>query len=98
MAINYRNVLNEERSSGSQGQDETDPTPLSEMRGQNNLDFFDGFLSRNSSLVDLAMIAPVDDDEPGLSDLVNDGFGFVDFPNPEVHPANSGEKSCDKIL
>ena len=98
LAINYRNVLNEERSSGSQGQDETDPTPLSEMRGQNNLDFFDGFLSRNSSLVDLAMIAPVDDDEPGLSDLVNDGFGFVDFPNPEVHPANSGEKSCDKIL
>lgn len=91
--MNYRNVLNEESAAiGSSANNETDPTPLSEMQGQNDdsSGLFGGFLSRNSSLVDLAMIAPVDEDQMEHTDIANRGFGFVDFPNPEVHPSNSG--------
>lgn len=42
---------------------------------------FSGYLSRNSSLIDLAMIAPVDDTQ-GKSPV----YPFVDFPHPEVDP------------
>lgn len=44
---------------------------------------FPTFLSRNSSLVDLAIIPP-----PALDshNSTVDTFNFVDFPNPEVDP------------
>jgi hypothetical protein len=96
--MNYCNVLNQGKPSVSQSQNAADPTPLSEMQRQNNnsTGLFGGFLSRNSSLVDLAMIAPVDADSQELSDYLSEGFGFIDFPNPEVHPANRGSTSEDK--
>lgn len=98
LAINYCNVLNQEKSSASQSQNTADPTPLSEMQRQNSdsTGLFGGFLSRNSSLVDLAMIAPVDAESQELSDYLSEGFGFIDFPNPDVHPANRGSTSGDK--
>ena len=98
LAINYCNVLNQDKSSANSSQNSADPTPLSEMQGQNNESacLFEGFLSRNSSLVDLAMIAPVDADSQELSDYLSEGFGFIDFPNPEVHPANRGSTAGDK--
>jgi len=106
LANNYRNVLNEAAKEASSSADDkvenNDPTPLSEMQGRNyeSSSDFGGFLSRNSSLVDLAMIAPVDEDDlempPPASSASTDpsrGFGFVDFPNPEVHPSNSDPSS-----
>lgn len=50
-----------------------------------NDEFFGGFLSRNSSLVDLAMIPPVDGNY-GDYPLGAEAFNFVDFPNPEIDP------------
>ena len=98
LAINYCNVLNQGKTSASPLQNTADPTPLSEMQRQSNdsTGSFGGFLSRNSSLVDLAMIAPVDEDSQELSDYLSEGFGFIDFPNPDVHPANRGSTSGDK--
>jgi hypothetical protein len=55
-----------------------------------NSGIFTGFLSRNSSLVDLAMLAPVEEalEAPTTTDSAR-GFGFVDFPNPDVYPLTS---------
>jgi hypothetical protein len=61
----------------------TPATTLSSNQEDPNDEFFGGFLSRNSSLVDLAMIPPVDgnyNDYP----LGAETFNFVDFPNSEV--------------
>ena len=49
-------------------------------------DPFPSLLSRNSSLVDLAMIPTLDDGEPFIS---TPGMRFVDFPQPEVDPSNA---------
>lgn len=62
-----------------------------------NEEFFGGFLSRDSSLVDLAMIPQVDENH---GDLGAETFDFVDFPNIEIDPLtclNSGDESntCD---
>jgi hypothetical protein len=87
-----------------ENEDDDDPTPLSQMQGRvgsyfdDNTGAYAGLLSRNSSLIDLAMIAPVDDDDTmdesssmaaAAADTSTRGFGFVDFPNPEVHPSAS---------
>ena len=109
LATNYRNVLNGQgrqpagasSDTARNNNDDDDPTPLSEMQSRNYDGasvgpFVGGFLSRNSSLVDLAMIAPVDEELPASSsstaavDATQD-FGFIDFPNPEVHPSNSSD-------
>ena len=52
-----------------------------------------GLLSRDSSLLDLAMIPDVDDGAPPAPETsdINPGFTFVDFPNPEVQPQDEGE-------
>jgi hypothetical protein len=68
---------------------DADPTPLSQMRNTASSDTFTGFLSRNSSLVDLAMIVPVHE---GHSDVQTDEssmFDFIDFPNPDVFSGSS---------
>lgn len=109
LANNYKNSLNELESSvvGSTSVsapsdmfllDETEPTPLVEMKNASNVQSppgnsepFTGFLSRDSSLIDLAMIPPVESDQlldvgpnkmggdiaAGLDDST---FNFVDFP------------------
>lgn len=88
----YQSSLNE-ASTDVLGSDD-DPTPLSQMQnsGDNydNSDPFMGFLSRSSSLIDLAMIAPVDEALEEPSSAMTDsarGFGFVDFPYVEVDPS-----------
>ena len=49
-------------------------------------DPFASLVSRNSSLIDLAMIPTLDDGEPMPS---IPGMNFVDFPQPEVDPSNA---------
>ena len=49
-------------------------------------DPFPSLLSRNSSLVDLAMIPDLDDGETASVPTVP-GMNFVDFPQPEVDPS-----------
>lgn len=93
LASNYQNSLNDD-SDTLDGL--MDPTPLSQMQEQSetyfeeSTDTFSGLLSRSSSLIDLAMIAPIDDavaatTAQGATDAAQ-GFGFFDFPNPEVYP------------
>jgi hypothetical protein len=101
LANNYQNSLKDDTGISALESD-ADPTPLSQMQGRggyyDSAGAFSFFLSRNSSLVDLAMIAPVDDalEEPSTvtTDEARD-FTFVDFPNPEVHPGAS-TKSGDE--
>jgi hypothetical protein len=93
LASNYQNSLKEDIVTE---ESDDDPTPLSKMqcRITNSFDTmlepaYVGFLSRNSSLIDLAMLAPVEEN-PG--DLSSGGEGngnqsrgsyeFLDFPNP----------------
>jgi hypothetical protein len=59
-----------------------------------NDEFFGGFLSRDSSLVDLAMIPPVDGPYADYP-LGAETFNFVDFPNPEVDPLSCLNSDID---
>lgn len=97
LASNYQNSLNDDSAAV---ESDDDPTPLSRMQGRDGSLFdavggYMGFLSRNSSLVDLAMIAPVDetllDPTNELEDLARD-FGFDDFPNPEIYNGGDGKQ------
>jgi hypothetical protein len=100
LATNYRNSLNDMSSSHDfGGDDDTEPTPWHQMRCCIS-DQFSGFLmSRDSSLVDLAMIPGVDDEIPPSTDLSRDfGLSFVDFPNPEVHPSTSSAGASAKLV
>jgi hypothetical protein len=60
-------------------------TIAANQEGSPNDEFFGGFLSRNSSLVDLAMLPPVDGNYDNYP-LEAETFNFIDFPNPEVDP------------
>jgi hypothetical protein len=90
LANNYQNSLKDDVVTEDSGDN---PTPLSQM--QNGMgSAFDGgmldstgFLSRNSSLIDLAMLAPVDEalnstnmNEDNVSHI-GESFEFLDFPN-----------------
>ena len=89
LANNYQNSLKEDVV--TDGSDD-DPTPLSQMQNVMSSTFDSGmldnsgFLSRNSSLIDLAMLAPVDealngncaDEENG--NHCGESFEFLDFP------------------
>jgi hypothetical protein len=84
LTTNYRNSLNDMFSSN------TDIAASSAPSQQG-----DGmFLNSNSSLIDLAMIPGVEeaDDTGGmeLQQSADEGFGwgFIDFPNPEVFPSS----------
>ena len=87
---NYQNSLKDDVVTEDS---DDNPTPLSQMQ-QGMGSAFDGgmlastgFLSRNSSLIDLAMLAPVDEALNGHctgDDNMNDSgesFEFLDFPN-----------------
>jgi hypothetical protein len=91
LANNYQNSLKEDViTEDSDG----DPTPLSRMESRIDSNFDAmlegsqvGFLSSNSSLIDLAMLAPV---EEALNSSTNsddngnqsaEAFEFLDFPN-----------------
>jgi hypothetical protein len=94
LTSNYRNSLND--MSAQSLDDETMPTPLDQMRDSNASGAFGGFLlSRNSSLVDLAMIPNVDEADDQQTDFRSFGMNFVDFPNPEVYPTSGNEGSCN---
>jgi hypothetical protein len=93
LTSNYRNSLND--MSAQSLDDETMPTPLDQMRDPNASVGYGGFLSRNSSLVDLAMIPNVDDPDDQQTDFRSFGMNFVDFPNPEVYPTSGDEGNCN---
>lgn len=90
LANNYQNSLKDDVVTEDS---DDNPTPLSQM--QNGMcSTFDGgmldsteFLSRNSSLIDLAMLAPVDEALNGTNTDDDNGnhsgesFEFLDFPN-----------------
>lgn len=79
LAYNYRNSLNDLSENKLLDDSNVDSSQYNEGYS---------FLSRNSSLVDLAMIPSVDD---GNEDPQDFGLSFVDFPNPEVLPGNNQE-------
>lgn len=88
LATNYRNSLIDFHGNDSVVEDfkfDADPTPLSQMQGDETTSS-SGFFSRDPSLLDLAMIPEAE--EGGGLELAN-GFNFVDFPNPEVRPKGS---------
>ncbi|KAL7567553.1 hypothetical protein ACA910_000157 [Epithemia clementina (nom. ined.)] len=90
LASNFRNSMND--LAGDQSQ-EVNPTS-SDLYDQ--MSFHGGFLRRDDSLVDLAMIPFIDTNEnageffqdgkehDGSTDDV--GLNFIDFPNPDVFP------------
>lgn len=84
LASNYQNSLvdlpsyPEPAYSGAQQQQDT-----SNSFGQ---DPFPSLLSRNSSLIDLAMIPTLEDGEDDAVPSIP-GMNFVDFPQPEVDPS-----------
>jgi hypothetical protein len=86
LASNYRSSIGNALLLGV-----AEPTPLDEMQHlaarEDHLPKL-GFLSRNSSLVDLAMIPGIDDDDgdglPSTDTSKTYGMSFVDFPN-QVH-------------
>lgn len=57
--------------------------PTVEQQGSNN--GFPSLLSRNSSLIDLAMLPNYEEGDNALTDMP--GFNFVDFPQPELDPS-----------
>jgi hypothetical protein len=69
-----------------------EPTPLSQMQNVGNMgstdtgDYYTGFLSRTSSLIDLAMIDPTDESFIYQQNDMDESniFSFIDFPCPEV--------------
>lgn len=66
--------------------------PTVEQQGSN--DGFPSLLSRNSSLIDLAMLPNYEEEDNALTDMP--GFNFVDFPQPELDPSyypNQGDSS-----
>jgi hypothetical protein len=69
--------------------DRTGSQQLFESSTYNPNDPFPALLSRNSSLIDLAMIPSVEDgdDTNGDSMPTVPGMNFVDFPQPEVDPS-----------
>ena len=80
LANNYKKSLQDDTEVAVS---DDDPTPLSQMQGPPdyyNSSSFSGFLSHSSSLVDLAMIAPVEDALENPSTTARE-FGFDDFPN-----------------
>jgi len=98
LANNYRNSLND-LTSQDFGSD-ADPTPLDQIRDRSSGSGFTGFLSRDSSLIDLAMIPSVDDAlQPSTDTSRNFGLSFVDFPNPEMYPpsiAGDSDQASDE--
>lgn len=95
LVTNYQNTL-QDMSSSNAPAESTDPTPLNEMQEP-----YSGFLSREDSLIDLAMIPIVDysgeQSEPALEDGAQNeddiSFNFIDFPNPDVYPTGGNRKN-----
>lgn len=75
LEINFRNTIND--MDGNSLLVDADPTPLNEMIAPQY-----GFLSRDSSLIDLAMIPPVEDNVNPSTNPNTFGLTF-DFPDPD---------------
>jgi hypothetical protein len=89
LEINFRNTIND--MDGNNLLVDADPTPLNEMVAPEY-----GFLSRDSSLIDLAMIPPVEDNvNPSTNP---DTFGLTfDFPDPvEDRKPSPAAQQCDR--
>ena len=94
----YQNSLNDMSTAEALAQG-TDPTPLNEMQPREEPTpsaSFTGFLSRDSSLVDLAMIPSVEEGLPPCTDSSKSlGLSFVDFPHPDVYPSSLASQDKD---
>jgi hypothetical protein len=75
LELNFRNTIND--MDGNSLLVDADPTPLNEMIAPQY-----GFLSRDSSLIDLAMIPPVEDNANPSTNPDTFGLTF-DFPDPD---------------
>lgn len=92
LTTNFKNSLNDMESTdaGNQSASQTKDESF------DNMLFPGGFLKRDDSLVDLAMIAPVENsenqdgwDQSGkqyCQENEDVGFSFIDFPNPDIFP------------
>jgi hypothetical protein len=100
LASNFRNSMNQSEDNLLPF-NSTDPTPLSQMINDNEMDdMFNGFLSRNSSLVELAMLHPFEYDFEAYERLNETnvevkGFDFIDFPNPHLYDAEEMPDAMD---
>jgi hypothetical protein len=78
---------------------DTEPTPLSEMCISEPIPSSDtsyfclGFLSKNSSLVDLAMSTPADNSISTEPLDNSENFDFTDFPSLDMFPVRSSSES-----
>lgn len=88
LELNFRSSFNDLNSNSLLADADADPTPLDEMMAPHY-----GFLSRNSSLIDLAMIPAVDDNEHPSTNPDTFGLNF-DFPDPDHRkPAPTSDPS-----
>lgn len=101
LASNYQNSLVDlptyPEQPVSNAQPQAVPGPLTSQAPEASYrDPFPSLLSRNSSLVDLAMIPSLEGDGDGVPTIP--GMSFVDFPQPEVDPSKyrAGVKQEDQ--
>jgi hypothetical protein len=94
LASNYHNSLaaetphSEQTSSLNQSQPQSYQFPARDQDTETIYsDPFSSLLSRNSSLLDLAMIPNLEGEDGDMMPMIT-GMGFVDFPQPEVDPSN----------
>ncbi|CAB9519600.1 stress transcription factor A [Seminavis robusta] len=88
LANNYQNSLAAESPYPDKAPSQPEAQPAQESSDSYN-EPFPSLLSRNSSLIDLAMIPTMmeGDEEDGMPTVP--GMSFVDFPQPEVDPSNA---------
>jgi hypothetical protein len=91
LASNYHNSLAETpytEQTTSQNQLQHQQSARDQDASTVYSDPFPMLLSRNSSLIDLAMIPNLEGEDDHMMPMVP-GMGFVDFPQPEVDPSNT---------
>jgi hypothetical protein len=106
LASNFRNSLMQSVDCSNDLLTDADPTPWSEMHtppepiASSDVNYFyRGCLSQNSSLVDLAMIVPVEDSKVSQATTSdnNESFEFIDFQSLDMFPDPSSSQSSDKV-
>lgn len=95
LANNYRNSLANMQECQDSYVNDMDPTPLSELcsRGEPYWENYQGMFSRDTSLVNLAILPSIDESNSQQQDLTlcneNLGLSFIDFPDPSLDPSQS---------
>jgi len=90
LASNYQSSLVHHSSSGPDQALSHAPQPAQgSYSPYSATDPFPSLLSRNSSLIDLAMIPSLEDGDSDMPTIP--GMHFVDFPQPEVDPSKASQ-------